>query len=362
MGVKILHTADLHLDRPYLGLGERRTARRAEMRARLEEILRLARTREAAAVLIAGDLFDRPAADSGLWVKGLLAGYTASGGRVFLIPGNHDSADSCDFYRGEFPPGVHVFLTPEFSACHDLPGVSVYGLAYHEAGRRRSPLAGPPAEPGNRWRVGLLHGQLRATDRFGDDYAPFTSTEVAASGFDYLALGHYHGRLDCHSGRTKAAYPGSPHRLDFGDQAERGVVLVDLDEEISMETIPLIDRPFLQIEGEAAQAEALYKKLIRAADPEAFVRVRLTGPAGAPLAWLLADLREKFTEHFYGLELQAREVEPAPSAAGPGTVAHAFARLMAERLAAAADREEEAELIRLAADYGRLALEGRDLP
>ena len=113
LGIKLLHTADLHLDRPFLGLGPRRSARRAEMRRRFEEILEIARKREVAAVLFAGDLFDGPAAESGPWVKAHLAALAGQGIRVYLIPGNHDPLEQCRFYQGDFPPGVHVFRTPE---------------------------------------------------------------------------------------------------------------------------------------------------------------------------------------------------------------------------------------------------------
>lgn len=362
MGIKLLHTADLHLDRPFLGLGQRRLARRAEMRARFEEILALAREREVAALLIAGDLFDRPTAESGLWVKSNLANLAARGTRVFLIPGNHDSFEHCAFYHGDFPEGVHVFKTPEFQACRALPGLTIHGLAYHDTDRHRNPLAGFVPAPGEGWHVALVHGQLRSSDLVGEDYAPVEPREVAACGLDYLALGHYHGFKDCSAGRTKAFYPGSPHRLDFSDTAARQVLLVELAEGgVTVEPITLPDRQFLLVTGDAGRPELLYDQLLGVAGPDVYIRVRLTGRAQAPVAGLVADLEDKFAGRCYGFEVQAAEVTTHAPAAQTGTVAHAFARLMADRLAAAPD-EETANALRLAADYGLLALEGRQLP
>ncbi|MGE5598906.1 MAG: metallophosphoesterase family protein [Bacteroidota bacterium] len=361
MGIKLLHTADLHLDRPLLALGERRTVRRAEMRARFEELLGLARERQVDALLVAGDLFDRPAADSAPWVKGHLGALAAEGIRVYLIPGNHDAHPACPFYAGDFPPGVCVFREPALQANLDLPGTALYGLAYHAAGRHRSPLAGLSLIPGIRWHVALVHGQVRSSGLVGQDYAPLEPAEIAASGLDYLALGHYHGYKDCSAGQTRACYAGSPHRLDFGDTAPRQAVLVELGEEVRVEPIPLADRQFLQIEGEAGRPEKLYEQLVRLDDPGAILRVRLTGRAGTPVAGLAADLRDKFGDKFFSLEVDAAGAATQVPAAQAGTVAHAFARLMAEKLAAAPD-PETAELVRLAADYGLLALEGRQLP
>ncbi len=363
MGIRLLHTADLHLDRPFPGLGARRAARRVEMRDRFDEICGLAQARGVQALLIAGDLFDRPAAESGPYVKGRLAELAARGIRVFLIPGNHDEADTCRFYHGGFPAGVRAFTGPAFAAADDLPGVIIYGLAYNSAVRLESPLAGLPGGEGRRFRVALVHGQLRSSESIGEDYAPFTSAEIAASGLDYLALGHCHACRDCSAGRTRAWYPGSPLRLDFGDVADRHLLLVELgdDGRVSVEPIAVPDRRFLQIDADAGRPEEIYERLMRAADPEVCLRVRLYGRTDGPKEGLVADLIEKFADRCYGFEVVAKDAWTDRREDRPGTVAHAFSRIMAERLAAAAD-EDRAELVRMAADYGLLALEGRPLP
>ncbi|MGQ9779680.1 MAG: metallophosphoesterase family protein [Bacillota bacterium] len=362
MPIRILHTADLHLDRPFLGLGARRSVRRAEMRQRFEEILALAAEKEVAGLIIAGDLFDRPAADSGLWVKAKLKEATARGIKIFLVPGNHDPLGECEFYQSEFPEGVYVFNEESFIACEALPGVVVYGRAFSRVRQAEDPLAGLALLPGEgRRHIAVIHGQLRTAPAVAEDYAPFTPAAVAASNLDYLALGHYHGFLDCSAGRTKAFYPGSPHRLDFGDRAERRVLLVSLSrEEVEVEPIPLADRPFLELEGDLARPEELYEELARL-DPQAYVRVRLTGRASLPAAGVAADLEEKFADRYFGFEVVLAGSEPAYAPERRGPVAEAFLRRMAARLAAA-DDPEEAEIVRLATDYGLMTLEGRDLP
>ncbi|MCL6615216.1 MAG: hypothetical protein K6U03_11505, partial [Firmicutes bacterium] len=95
-------------------------------------------------------------------------------------------------------------------------------------------------------------------------------------------------------------------------------------------------------------------------DPEAYVRVRLSGRPSMPAAGLVADLEEKFAERYFGFEVVLERLEPVKIEARGGTVAEAFLRRMAERAAEA--EGGGAEILRLAADYGLMALEGRPLP
>ncbi len=64
--IKILHTADLHLDSAFEGLPSGKAAmRRSEQRGLLRRIAELARTEEVDLVLLAGDLLDGKA--SAVW-------------------------------------------------------------------------------------------------------------------------------------------------------------------------------------------------------------------------------------------------------------------------------------------------------
>ena len=58
--IRILHAADLHLDSPFEGLPEEKTAiRRREQRELLRTLPRLRSESGAQLVLLAGDIFDR---------------------------------------------------------------------------------------------------------------------------------------------------------------------------------------------------------------------------------------------------------------------------------------------------------------
>ena len=56
MSVRILHTADVHLDAPFRWLGERGEDQRTQVRRTFEKVCDLAKAHDL--ILIAGDLFN----------------------------------------------------------------------------------------------------------------------------------------------------------------------------------------------------------------------------------------------------------------------------------------------------------------
>lgn len=89
---RILHFADLHLDRSFAGLGMASTEadkRRWELRDALRRIVDLAIERQCDVITIGGDLYehDRVTLDTGNF---LVEQFRRFPGRVFIAPGNHD--------------------------------------------------------------------------------------------------------------------------------------------------------------------------------------------------------------------------------------------------------------------------------
>ena len=88
--LKILHSADLHLDSPFEGLSAGKAAmRRGEQRELLGRLAALARQEDVDLVLLAGDLLD---SDNSYFETGeeLVRWLGAMGAPVFIAPGNHD--------------------------------------------------------------------------------------------------------------------------------------------------------------------------------------------------------------------------------------------------------------------------------
>src|SRR4029078_10276002 len=79
------------------------------------------------------------------------------------------------------------------------------------------------------WQVGMIHGALAIPDRTDGDEVVFTREEIAASGFDYLALGHWHSYQQAVSGGTTYAYSGAPEPVAISQDGAGNVVLVELE-------------------------------------------------------------------------------------------------------------------------------------
>jgi DNA repair protein SbcD/Mre11 len=135
LGMRFLHTSDWHLGR---------SLHRADLRAAqsgfLDHLVETARSENVDAVLVAGDVYDRaiPPVDAVELYEDALTRLRATGARVILISGNHDSARRLGVNSALIDAsGVHLRTRP--AALADpviLPGsdgeVAVYGVPYLE--------------------------------------------------------------------------------------------------------------------------------------------------------------------------------------------------------------------------------------
>ena len=132
--LRILHTADLHLDSPFEGLGAGKAAvRRKEQRELLAALAELAAREQVDLVLLAGDLLDSDGnyAETGETLVRCLKQIRVP---VFISPGNHDCyTASSPYARLRMPENVHIFRSNAIQAV-DLPELQtrVYGAAFTE--------------------------------------------------------------------------------------------------------------------------------------------------------------------------------------------------------------------------------------
>ena len=114
--IKILHTADLHLDSAFEALPAGKAAiRRAEQRELLSRLAELARSERADIVLLAGDIFDGGGTyfETGAEFVRCLRDMSVP---VFIAPGNHDHlSHRSPYMRLKLPGNVHVFTGNEFT-------------------------------------------------------------------------------------------------------------------------------------------------------------------------------------------------------------------------------------------------------
>jgi DNA repair protein SbcD/Mre11 len=309
----MLHTSDWHLGRSL-----HRADLRAAQAAFLDHLVATARAEKVDVVLIAGDVYDRavPPVDAIELCEDALVRLHATGARVVLISGNHDSARRLGFGGGLLDlAGVHLRTRVGALArpvmLQDAHGpVAIYGVPYLEPDAVRGQLpeadAGPPRGEvaprghagvlghavrciradadarGVRRRVVMAHGWVTggAASESERDITVGGIGQVPAGlfgGFSYVALGHLHGQQTL-AGHLR--YSGSPLPYSFSEASHRkGSWLVELsgDGTVKAERVPApVYRRLSVLRGRLAD---LLGSAAYAGYEDDFVSVTLTDPS-----------------------------------------------------------------------------------
>lgn len=212
--MKILHTADLHIDSPMGSLeayeGAPVDSMRSSTRRAVDNVIDLALREGVDVVTIGGDVFDGQWRDinTGLWWHGRLARLVDQGIEVYVVHGNHD-AESLLTERIAAPDGVHVFASNEATSIESRKGpLVVHGQSFRDRTTVEDLAAGyPNAVPGV-INVGLLHTSLDGRPGHAT-YAPCTIDTLVAKGYAFWGLGHVHERESTQVDGTHVLFPGN---------------------------------------------------------------------------------------------------------------------------------------------------------
>ncbi len=352
--LKIIHGADFHLDSPFSGLTPKRAAqRRGEQRELLERLAGLARKKEAGLVLLAGDLLDseRVFPETAQALSKALASIPCP---VFIAPGNHDPYTSRSIWTAlDWPDNVHIFRSRGLERV-DLPGCTLWGRAFTDTHQETSPLEGLTVPGDGKLHLAVLHGCVGERNGYG----PISPAEIAASGLDYLALGHIHqGSGLNREGNTFWAYPGCPEGRGFDELGDKGVLYVEAEPgRVKSQFVSLAKRRYeiitADITGPAGPLAAILEAL-PGRTSDLICRLILTGEGPAPD---LVNLEQTLSSEFYGLTLVDRTRLPRDLWARreEDTLTGLFLRTMWEKCQA----EPDNQALQLAARYGLAALEG----
>jgi DNA repair protein SbcD/Mre11 len=347
--IRLIHTADVHIGRPFRFLGEFGRTVRAQIRETFARVLTLARDRGANVVLISGDLFDSHRADRSdiRFIMDQIRGIQPI--PVCLLPGTHDLLVPDSVYRAlpDHPENLHLFEGEDVQTVH----FQDIGLAVHaRANRARRggvpPLQGIRPHPQARYNVAMAHASIPLGHLTGDtDHDYFVSeTEIRAAGVQYCALGHWHKVAEYFAGNPfRAWYCGSPETLEFESGDGSGYALEAILDENRVEVTSHRMGRFrwrdvaLDV-GSLGRLEDLRGGIEHLADPEGIVRVALQGALAAsasfdPLA-LYDDVAGRFAHLIMtldGLRTRWEDFDPQ-TVFPPGTLGAAFVTLAQDRL------------------------------
>jgi DNA repair exonuclease SbcCD nuclease subunit len=282
--MRLLHLADVHLDRPFVGLPlDDARARRRELRATFEWCLAVAGERGADLITIGGDLWEHEhvTPDTLRWVRDRLI---ATRLPVVLVAGNHDPLSPGGPYdRVEFAEPVGVL--PANSALHEhrVGDLSVWGMSWRQGVPLSADVLTQFRVPDDgRSHVLLLHGTCGA---FFDDapHCPFSVAQVREAGFDLCLAGHLHAAT---VRDELVVYPGSPEPLGWSETGRHTLALVDLDDgHAAVELVDVATHCYAErdvsCDGAESSAEVERRLLTTLDELETLdgvcLRVRLTG-------------------------------------------------------------------------------------
>jgi DNA repair exonuclease SbcCD nuclease subunit len=360
--MRLLHIADVHLQRSFLSLGlERGRRRRAELTASLRGVVELARERRVDALCIAGDLFERENAGPAVG-ETLRATFAGLGDiPVVIAPGNHDYfTPGCRYDAVSWSSNVHVFRTPALTPLPINDG-TIWGCAFVGPYRYDSPLAGFKA-PDDSLRVALVHADVIGPGA-PSNYGPVDPAEISASGFNLAMLGHIHAGRVAESARF--AYPGSLEPLDPSETGPRWALLIDAcNGGLNVDRIPVAKRQALNADLDVSDISTItdLQRWIderRTAWDHADVRLRVTGVFKGELEDPDA-IRLAFSDLSVTLEILARPEEDYAGLALQRTTLGAFVRTAQKKQDEAGDdatRQKWADVLRL----GVAAFRGQDV-
>lgn len=359
--LSFLQAGDFHLDSPFQGLSPREAAKtREEQRELLLSFPPLVKEQGVDFLLLTGDIWDSTLVfeETILAFEQMLSSVTVP---IFIAPGNHDPYDNKSPYqRLRHGSHVHIFKSPKTEAIYlaDL-GITVYGSAFVEKYRPDSPLENFAVTESSGLHIGCFHGD---TSNKNSLYGGISKEQIAASGLDYLALGHIHKRSPLEKeGETFYAYAGTPQGRGFDEMDTKGAYVGKLEKgRVSLDFIPLCHHEYriltVDITGENP-AEALKKALPLEPSPD-ILRIVLKGERERPL--YLPQLHKIASPTCFSLSLEDKTHSPD----------NLFARAKEENLTGIFLQEirgemmtcDDKNLYELALRFGLAALEGGERP
>lgn len=296
--MKFAHLSDLHL-----GKHLNQYSLLEDQEYILNQIITIIREQSVEAVLISGDIYDRPVppGEAVSLFDDFLAELAADKLPVCIISGNHDSPERIAFasrliaasgvylapvYQGEIQP---VRLTDQYGPVnfYMLPFIKPVHIRHffpeEEAGTYTDAIRSAIAHMNVDWKernILLAHQFVTGASRSdSEDISVGGLDNVDADvfdGFDYVALGHLHRAQNV--GHGKIRYCGTPLKYSFSEvKDEKSVTIVNVEEKgtISMNTIPIVPfRDMVCLEGEFR--EVMDASFYENVDTDAYIRMTLT--------------------------------------------------------------------------------------
>lgn len=306
--MKFLHISDLHI-----GKRVNEFSMIEDQKYILERILHIAEDEHADAVILSGDIYDKPvpSAEAVQLFDRFLTGLAEKDRKVFVISGNHDCAERIAF-GAQLMSGRGVYVSPLYDgtvsriALTDAYGeLFVYLLPFIKPATVRHALEKEPDQKPpesyqeavelavNRLEVDTTKRNILAAHQFVTGAGRCESEEVIVGGldnvdasvfepFDYVALGHIHSPQSI--GRETVRYCGTPLKYSFSEALQqKSVTVADLKEKgrVELYTVPLVPLHDMRV-LRGTYLEVTAKSFYEHMDTQDYVKIILTDEEDIP--------------------------------------------------------------------------------
>lgn len=296
--MKFIHTADLHLDSPFIGLQHTPAKIKKDIMqstfAAFKKIVSNAISTHIDFIVIAGDIYDRDshsvqAENFFIQQCELLQKNSID---VYLSYGNHDY-QIVNYDKSLLPNNVHVFgnqvETKTFTTT-DGTKVAITGFSYETRWVTDDMTGQYPSRSQVDVQIGMLHGMVSGSNAKHDNYAPFSVAELTDKNYDYWALGHIHAHQVL-SENPWVIYSGNPQGRHKNETGSKGYYEVDYQNhqlQPVFKTVAPIDWEKLVIEiNQDMTAQTLQTVLVQslkehANDTNQIIQIELHGDTVTP--------------------------------------------------------------------------------
>ena len=347
--VRLIHTADLHLDSAFSSRFSKEEAeeRRRNLLIAWNKLLQYGIERKVQAILISGDLFDSPVVSRStmeIFLSSIRKNPEIS---FFYLRGNHDTKNTFRF-RDDLPKNLFLFSKEgkkyRLKEKLVLLGQEFYGTErrseFPEESYGTESLLELPEEPEELveeellssssakdavqsiWNLKeedcnilMLHGALREGGPEVQNEQGISLKQLSRYPIHYLALGHIHKREEGKCGSLNYIYPGCLQGRGFDEEGEKGFYYVEIEEEtkeIKAEFVPLKEGEFriipifLSEEDGTLDAEEKIRESLKKEGAEAkdSVRIILKGEKRAGEERNLRYLEKQLEEEYAYIEIK----------------------------------------------------------
>lgn len=227
--IKLIHSSDLHLGKPFGRFPEDVRVRLRQARADvLPKLASLAKDHAASHILLAGDTFDQTTPAPSVIRQALNMMRAADHVTWVLMPGNHDHANATELWRQvaqDAPSNVALQLEPQPYRLNAQATLLPAPPTERNPGRDLTDWF-DAAATADALRIGLAHGSITDFESSEDGASSVIAPDRARrAGLHYLGLGDWHGQLQI---GPETWYSGAPEADGFKHAQTPSVLLVEI--------------------------------------------------------------------------------------------------------------------------------------